>query len=64
MRVRNVVKTKTSFDAQAAPVGGPVAPFDVQDLIVLNVVGELTADAAVGTYTVDPLVGWSLHDTV
>ena len=57
MRVVRVVEAVAALDAQPLVVGRAVAAFDVEDLVVLDVVGELAADAAVRAHRVDLLVG-------
>src|SRR5437773_4442270 len=52
MLVMNVVEAVTALDAQALLVRGSIAPFDANDRVVLDVIRELTADAAVRTYRV------------
>src|SRR4030095_3547315 len=52
----DVAEAVAGLDAQAAVIGGPVTPVDVQYLVVLDRVGELAADAAVRAYRVNLLV--------
>ncbi len=47
LRVVRVVEAVAALDAQPLVVGRAVAAVDVEDLVVLDVVGELAADAAV-----------------
>ena len=57
LRMVRVVEAVAALDAQAAVVGRAVAALDVEDLVVLDVVGQLAADAAVGAHRVHLLVG-------
>src|SRR5437879_1233961 len=57
MRVMDVVETKTALDAEAVVVGRAVAALGVDDLLVLDLIGDLTADAAERAQRVDLLVG-------
>ncbi len=52
-----VIEAVSPLDAQARVVGGAVAPLDIEDFIVLDVIGELAAHAAVRTQRMDGLVG-------
>ena len=45
VRMMNVVEAETPLDAEAVVVGGTVAPFGIDDLIILDLVGDLAADA-------------------
>ena len=56
-RVLQVVEAEASLDAQATFVGRTVAPLDVDDAPVLDVVGQLAADATVGAHGIDPAFG-------
>ena len=47
LRMVRVVEAVAALDAQPLVVGRAVAAFDVEDLVVLDVVGQLAADAAV-----------------
>ena len=53
----HIVEAEAALDAEPVLVGGPVAAADVDDLVVLDVVGELAADAAIGADAVDLAVG-------
>ncbi len=57
MRMVRVVEAVAALDAQASVVGRAVSPFDIEDLVVLDVVGELAADAAIRAHRFDLLVG-------
>ncbi len=45
--VVHVIEAVTTLHAQAAVVRRPIAPLHAQDLVVLDVVGQLAADAAI-----------------
>jgi hypothetical protein len=62
MAMLNVVEAVAAFHAQPAGVCGAVFPLHVEDPVVLDVVGELTSDAAVRAHRVDGLVGHDLGD--
>ena len=64
LRVVRVVEAVAALDAQAAVVGRAVAAVDVEDLVVLDVVGQLAADAAVRAHRVDLLVGHGAAPTL
>src|SRR6266404_786125 len=57
MRMVDVVETKTALDAEAVVVGRAVAALGVNDLLVLDLIGDLTADAAEWAERVHLLVG-------
>ena len=46
MRVMDVVETEAALDAEPVVVGRAVAAFGVNDLLVLDLIGDLAADAA------------------
>ena len=48
-----VVVTKAPFYAQPVLIGRAIATFHIEDLVVLDMVGELAAHPAVGTHRVD-----------
>ena len=50
----DVVEAEAAFDAQPVLVGRAVAPGHVADLVVLDLVGDLAADAAVRADALDP----------
>ena len=56
MRVRDVVEAEAALDAQALVVGRAVAPFDADDLVAVDVIGDLAAHAAVRAHRGDLLV--------
>ena len=60
--VGDVVEAEAALDAQPVLVGRAVATGDVADLVVLDVVGDLAADAAVGADALDLAIdlGWPL----
>jgi len=49
----HVVETEAAFDAEPVLVRGAVAALDRNDAVVLDPVGELAADAAIGADAVD-----------
>ncbi len=53
MRMMNVVESEPAFDAQAVVVRRPINAFGVNDLLVLDLVGDLTADTAVRAQRLD-----------
>ena len=53
MRMMDVVEAETAFDAEPVVVGRPVAALGVDDLLVLDLIGDLAADAAERTQRVD-----------
>ncbi len=53
VRVVGVVIAKTALDAEPGMIGRPILAADVKDLVVLDVVGELAADAAEWAQAVD-----------
>src|SRR5436853_6378021 len=46
MRMMDVVETETSLDAEAVMIGRAIAPFGIDHLFVLDLIGDLAADAA------------------
>ena len=56
LAVMNVVEAEAPLDAKALAIGHAVASFDADDAIVGDVVGELAANAAIGTHRRDGLV--------
>ena len=58
LRVVCVVEAIAALDAQSLVVGRAVSSFDVEDPVVLDVVGELTTDAAKRTHGAHLLVGY------
>ena len=57
LRVVRVVEAVAPLDAQAALVGRAIAALDEEDLVVLDVVGQLAADAAIRAHRLDLPVG-------
>src|SRR5215210_241404 len=57
LRITHVVETEAAFHAQPVLVRRAVLPGDVKELVVLDVVGELAADAAVWTDAVHLPIG-------
>mgnify|MGYP001430216470 CR=1 FL=1 len=55
-----IIETVTTFDAQASVVDGTLASADLDNLIVVDVVGDGTADTAVRTHRVDAALGQKL----
>ena len=62
VRVDDVVEAEAALDAQPVLVGRAVAAGDVADLLVLDVVGDLAADAAIGADALDPAVDLGMAD--
>ena len=59
LRAVGIVEAEAALDAQPLLVGRAVASVDVEQLAVLQVVGDLAADAAIGADALDFLVGKS-----
>src|SRR5712692_3929489 len=57
MRVMDVIKTEAALDAEPVMIGGSIAALGVDDLFVLDLIGDLTADAAERAQRVDLPVG-------
>jgi len=57
VRVVDIVKAIAAFDAQAAMVGGAVAPLDKGDFVFAYIEGELTAHAAKRTDRIHLAIG-------
>ena len=53
LRVINVVKPKTAFDAQAIVIGRPITSVHTHNSIVFDVVGEQATHTAEGAYRVN-----------
>ena len=49
----HIVEAEAAFDAEPILVRGTVTTADIEQLVVLDVVGELAADAAIGAHAVD-----------
>jgi hypothetical protein len=57
MRMVHVVEAETAFDAKPVLVRRAVAAVDIEQRVVLDLVGELAADAAIRADAVDLAVG-------
>ena len=57
LRIADIVETEAALDAQPLLVGRAVAADDVKQLVVLDLVSELAADAAIGAHRVHLAVG-------
>ena len=64
LRIVDVVEAEAAFDAQPLLVRRAVLAGDVKQLVVLDVIGELAADAAIRTDAVNRAVGFTLEDVV
>src|ERR1700686_2687701 len=64
LRIVHVVEAEAAFDTEPVLVGRPVFAGDGDDLVILDLVGELAADAAIGTDAVDGTVGLAFIDVV
>src|SRR6185437_12120702 len=64
LRIVNVVEAVAAFHAQPLLVRRAVLAGDVKQLVVLDVIGELAADAAIRTDAVNRAVGLTLEDVV
>ena len=53
----HVVEAEAALDAEPVLVRRPVAALDRDDAVVLDLVGELAADAAIGTDAMDLAIG-------
>src|SRR5262249_1509383 len=53
VRMAHVVETEAALDAEPVLVRRPVAAADVEELVVLDVIGELAADPAIRAHAVD-----------
>src|SRR6202035_1463361 len=49
----DVIETKAAFDAESVVVGRAIAAFSVDDLLVLDFVGDLATNAAIRAKRVD-----------
>src|SRR3984885_3658562 len=49
----DVVETKAAFDAEPVVVGRAIAALGIDDLLILDFIGDLTADAAIRAQRVD-----------
>ena len=57
VRMMHVIQAKPSFDAQALLVRRPASAAHIEKLVILDVIGELTAHPAVRTHAVHAAVG-------
>ena len=57
VRVVDVVEAEAALDAEPVVVGRPVLAVDRDDAVVLDLIGQLAADAAIGADAVDLAVG-------
>ena len=57
VRVVDIIEAEAAFDAEPVLIRRPVAAFRIDDLLVLDVVGHLAADAAIGAKRIDLAVG-------
>ena len=64
LRIVHVVEAEAALDAEPIFVGRPVLAGHVKELVVLDVVSELAADAAIGANAVDRAVGLAGEDVV
>src|SRR5205085_3291373 len=62
--VVHIIEAKAALDAEPVVVGGPVLPLDRDDVVVPDLVGQLAADAAIGTDALDLAVGLVAKDAV
>src|SRR5262249_4349383 len=60
----DVVEAEAALDAKPVLVGRPVATRDVEELVILDAVGELAADAAIGADAVHFAVGLAGEDVI
>src|SRR5580692_7764520 len=59
-----VIEAETAFDAKPILIGRAVLADHRDDLVVLDLIGELAADAAIGTDAVDGAVGLAFVDVI
>ena len=64
LRVVHVIEAEAALDAEPVLVGRAVLAGDVEQLVVLDVIGELAADAAIGADAVDLAVGLAGENVV
>ena len=48
MRVSNVIETKAALHTQPVMVGGAITTLRIDDDIVFHLIGDLTANTAIG----------------
>ena len=61
MRVVHIVEAEAALDAEAVVVRRTVPALGVDDLVVLDLIGDLAADAAEGAQRIDLPVGIRAH---
>ena len=64
LRIVHVIEAEAAFDAKPVLIGRAVLAGDGDDLVVLDLVSELAADAAIGADAVDHAVGLAFIDVV
>src|SRR6202035_5403154 len=64
LRIVHVIEAEAALDAEPVLIGRAVLAGDGDDLVVLDLVGELAADATIGADAVDHAVGLALIDVV
>src|SRR5437588_9959543 len=57
VRMADVVETEAALDAEAVFVRRALSAADVEQLVVLDMIGELAADATIGADAVDRTIG-------
>ncbi len=62
LRMSRVVESIAPFDAQTRLIGRTVAPLDVHDFVVFDVIGQLTPHATIRAEGIDRLVGYRQGD--
>src|SRR5438045_8667233 len=62
--VVHIIEAKAALDAEAVVVGGPVLPLDRNDVVVLDLEGQLAADPAIRADALDLAVGLVAKDAV
>src|SRR6266550_9119525 len=58
----NVIEAEAALDTEPVLIGRPVLAGDIEQLVVFDVIGELTANAAIRTHAVDRPVGFGGKD--
>ena len=64
VRIADIVEAEAALDAQPVLVRRSVLAADVDELVVLDLIGELAADAAIRAHAVDLAVGLAFVDVV
>ena len=62
LRIGDIVEAEAAFHAKTVRICRAVLTHDRNDLVVLDLVGELTANAAIGAHTVDLAVRLAIVD--